>query len=95
MVGGKVIDVYILQERVWINCQDKRNTCAIYVENSPKAQCIEEGDQLWWQGGQAFWTPQQYVDIPESELQCDKHYDIRLKRIGYSGVNDPRKKSNE
>lgn len=86
MVGGKVVETILCerdgQRRIWINVRgtgsEHRDHCAIYVEDSHAAQCVEVGDSLWWQGQHAFWTPRK------------RHFeDYKLRRIGYSGVARP------
>ena len=88
MVGGTVIETVVLPDKVWVNCQDKHSTsqCAIYVKNTPKARCISEGDSFWWQSSWAFWTPQFYV---QGSGKAGKEYDIKLERVGFSGVSRP------
>lgn len=91
MVGGKVIETIVLDDRVWVNCQEYlktqdrllRDTCAIYVEKTDKSRSISEGDIVWWQGDSAMWTPK------NSSGETYGKTDIRLKRIGFSGVNRP------
>lgn len=36
MIGGTVIETIILDDRVWINCEERQSTttCAIYVKRS-------------------------------------------------------------
>ncbi len=98
MIGGTVVKVKVLKDRVWVNCEEDNSTsqCAIYVEKNPKSLCIEPGDSVWWQGGFAMWTP--YFNRKKT---CDhqhhyscarvgKDYDIRIPRIGFSGVKEPK-----
>ena len=79
MVGGIVIEVIHLETKTWINCQgtgcERRETCAIYTKPAPD---VQPGDQLWWQGGNAYWTPLGSI-----------RSDIPIQRIGFSGVNRP------
>lgn len=56
MIGGKVIETIVCGDRVWINCEDRFQTCAIYVQNDCKARAVSEGDIVWWQAGKAMWT---------------------------------------
>lgn len=77
-VGGKVIETIVLDDKVWVNTLDKRDECAIYVERTPEARTIGEGDSLWWQGDWAFWTP--------TNRAFEDH---RIKRVGFSGVKRP------
>lgn len=81
MVGGKVIETIIVDDRVWVNVRDRtypKETCAIYVERNPVSEAISEGDSLWWQGRLAFWTP---VGANFSDLE--------IPRRSYSGVARP------
>lgn len=81
MVGGTVIEVIKLRDRVWVDTRDTyypRDTCAIYVRRTHDAEQVAEGDSLWWQGSEAYWTPQ--------TLEC---VDRAIPRIGYSGVARP------
>lgn len=85
-VGGKVTEVIDAGDRVWVNTveSDHHHTaCAIYVERTPEALAVSQGDIVWWQGGRAFWTAKdrngKTVGKPE----------VVLKRIGYSGVSRP------
>ena len=96
MVGGEVIEVAILKDRVFIDCRDRtyeRDTCAIYVERSPNALRVRPGDMVWWQGYRAFWTPKaNRLTDEESKKKGHKagvDYEIELIRIGYSGVDRP------
>jgi len=89
MIGGVVIEIIELNDRMWINCREKigHHECAIYVEKTNKSRSISEGDIIWWQAGWAMWTPA--FNRGEYGSRCGKDFDIRLKRIGYSGVNKP------
>ena len=89
MIGGTVIETIVLPDRVWINCQERNSSdqCAIYVENTPKSRTVGEGDTVWWQGGHAMWTPA--FNKGKAGLRCGRDYDIRLNRIGCSGVKRP------
>lgn len=86
MVGGKVIEVLLYQRdgelRIWINVRgtgsEARDTCAIVVEATPSASCVDVGDSIWWQGQHAFWTP-----------RARYFTDFKLRRIGFSGVSRP------
>lgn len=96
MVGGTVIEIIITStDRLWINCQDKNDECAIYVRKCHKSMSVSEGDAIWWQGGAVYWTPK-FNRISEAESRKKGHragvnYDIRLERIGCSGVARPAK----
>lgn len=87
MVGGRVVEVIKLEKnRWWINCGgtrgEYRETCAIYLD--PGEADIAPGDMLWWQGAYAMWTAY-------TRGVAGKKHDVRLKRIGYSGVSRPKK----
>lgn len=83
MVGGKVIEIIKLEDRIWLNCQDDwppkhPDQCAIYVKRNADSEAVAVGDGLWWQGGYAMWTP------------TDRRFvDRKIPRIGFSGVNRP------
>lgn len=79
-VGGTVTEVLTLPRKIYINTHETRTgeSCAIYVERTPEAEQIKEGDVVWWQGSSAYWSP------------ADKsREDFRIPRIGYSGVSRP------
>lgn len=84
MIGGKVIETLLYKNRIWVNTQDRNDTCAIYVEDTPESRSISEGDSIWWQGGYAYWT----AKSREGRKSIGKP-DYRLKRIGFSGVKRP------
>jgi len=95
MIGGIVTETVVLRDRVWVNCTEEHSsssTCAIYVENTPKARCVSPGDKLWWQGSRAMWTPSFYQ---QGTGKQGHQWDIVLKRIGYSGVKRPEKASDQ
>ena len=78
-VGGKVIEVIPGEDRVWVNTLDYSEKCAIYVQRNNDSEQIKAGDSLWWQGREAYWTPQ------------DAHViDHPIPRIGFSGVERPK-----
>jgi hypothetical protein len=90
-VGGTVVEIIDLPDRVWVNTDEARSydaeggrviipsrECAIYVERTPEARSISEGDSVWWQGEWAMWTP-----------KSRPFEDKRLRRIGCSGVGRP------
>lgn len=85
MVGGTVIEVITLEDRIWINCRDsnqgRKDECAIYVERNAHSEAIRAGDVVWWQSQHAMWTPIS-ADLRGFE-------DIKIPRIGYSGVPRP------
>lgn len=91
MVGGIVIETRTINStKVWVNVEERPRTgshkpdvCAIYVNpvvEQPRMRVnIQRGDSLWWQGEWAMWTPE-----PDRTF-----IDLRLKRIGFSGVSTP------
>ncbi|TXH55024.1 MAG: hypothetical protein E6Q97_09745 [Desulfurellales bacterium] len=103
MVGGIVIEVCdhpTDRHKLWVNCADRAyrkqkhpDECAIYVEKNETSARIQIGDGLWWQGRDAMWTPQENRGSQEERekrgLKCGVDYDIRIPRIGYSGVAHP------
>jgi hypothetical protein len=80
-VGGTVIDTVNCGEKVWINTREREQstqTCAIYVENTPAARCVQSGDIVWWQGGVAYWT-----------TANKKVVEHKLTKVGFSGIEKP------
>lgn len=99
MVGGTVIEVVHLADRVYINCADfpkdrkKADQCAIYVVRNEVSEKIEIGDAVWWQERLAYWTPiTNRCSDEEAErkgLRQGIDWDIEILRIGFSGVRHP------
>lgn len=96
MIGGVVIETVVLPEKIWVNCEETQSTskCAIYVERNETSERIKPSDSVWWQGGWAMWTP--YENIHRAvgpgalkALRVGKDYDIKIPRIGCSGVAKP------
>lgn len=75
MVGGRVIELKPMGvsgrsvQRVW--CMDRYgDECAIYVA-MPDAAQISVGDQVWWQGRNAYWTASGgKEDVPLPRIGC-------------------------
>ena len=93
MVGGRVLEVCDdRQGRIYVNVGDRiysrLQKCAIYVEKNANSDRIEIGDSLWWQGRYALWTPQDARRESDGG-KCGIDYDIKIPRIGYSGVSHP------
>ena len=98
MVGGIVIEVCdhpADQRRLYVNVVDgsygRRTECAVYHEKNEASSLIEMGDALWWQSSYAYWTPQKNR-VDHAEHPCMRHgqdYDIKIPKIGYSGVDHP------
>lgn len=82
MVGGTVIEVIKMDDRIWVNCKDTQwygDECALYLEKTECSLGIEVGDALWWQGKKAYWTAN----------SAGAKHDVAIPRIGYSGVSRP------
>lgn len=92
MVGGQVLEIVDTHDKLWVNVwarpYRKIEECAIFVEKTPDAEKIAPGDQLWWQGGRAMWTPRSNRNSSEVG-KCGVDYDIVIPRIGFSGVDRP------
>jgi hypothetical protein len=86
MVGGIVTQTIVLADKVWVDCEepDSPSKSAIYVERNATSERIQPGDTVWWQGGYAMWTP-----YGTNGTRCGKDYDIKIRRIGFSGVKRP------
>lgn len=102
MVGGVVIEVIKLKGRVWVNTVERErldtgeyNQCAIYIERNENSEQIKLKDSLWWQGRFAMWTPaenRKKTCNHEHHYSCQRagiDYDIKIPRVGYSGVERP------
>lgn len=84
--GGRVIETIDVGDYVWINTQEKypsTSTCALYVERTPQALSVSEGDILWWKEGTAYWTPKDKFDRSYAQT------DIKLTMFGNPGVERP------
>lgn len=83
MVGGEVKEIIAVGDKLWVNVRGTRTEagqeCAIYVKPTDDAMNVCVGDTLWWQGGWALWTPKDR-----------SREDVKIPRIGYSGVRRPR-----
>ena len=77
-VGGKVTEVIVQDDRIYIDTHDGHTDCAIYVERDIRSEKVKPGDVVWWQGRKAYWTTSDRSTIEEP-----------LNRIGYSGVDRP------
>jgi hypothetical protein len=55
MVGGRIIEISVVQSGVsclW--CVDRNgDECAVKVENTPAMPLL--GDEIWWQAGVVYW----------------------------------------
>lgn len=92
MIGGIVTALVAKEDRIWVDCEEKNSTskCAIYVKRTEQSQKIKPGDSIWWQGGFALWTPFENTRSKHRHLRGGVDYDIRIPRIGCSGVAKPR-----
>jgi len=88
MAGGIVtetIDVPAtakLPARVWINTKEDCSggeTCAIYVEQTAAARCVQPEDSVYWDMEWARWSPRSRA-----------FRDYQLKRVGSSGAKRPK-----
>lgn len=89
MIGGRVVETIILDDRVWVNITDYRDESAICLERTSAARTISPGDALWWNGVEAYWTPYETED-----LHCERRVgpkDVPIPRVGFSGVPRPSK----
>jgi hypothetical protein len=96
MVGGKVVEVLRTDAQIWVNVADTHapdDRCALWMERNPTSENVKPGDQIWWQGHVAMWTPAQNR-VPENSVaaarqRCGVDYDIEIPRHGYSGAAHP------
>lgn len=77
-VGGKVTEVIVKDDCVYVNTHDSHSECAVFVSRCDDSEKIKVGDDLWWQGHSAYWTP-----------ASREFLDKQLSKIGYSGVDRP------
>lgn len=98
MIGGIVLEIIRLPDRLWVNCveENSNDKCAIFVERNAQSEQIKVADRLWWQGPWALWTPYDQARKPncghKHHYSCAKagvEYDIKIPRIGCSGVKRP------
>jgi len=83
MVGGIVIEVVFREDRIFVDCRDRKykNTCGVYLDRNRESEQIDLGDSLWWQGQHVYWTPQG----SEGRKQ-GIDFDIKFKKLSKSGV---------
>jgi hypothetical protein len=99
MIGGTVVETIVLEDRVWVDCEEDNSTskCAIYVVRNKRSEAIKPSDSIWWQGSWAMWTPYKHRGNDPRKpgfvkgRKSGKDYDIRIQRIGSSGVAKPLK----
>jgi hypothetical protein len=95
VIGGTVSEVVWLEDRIWVEVVDpsesgRGDLCAIYVRRCTVSEEIKVGDSLWWQGGYAYWTP--FREKLKAHMRSGFDYDLRIPKIGYSGVARPETK---
>ncbi len=92
MVGGIVIEAAERDGKIFVDCRDRQysDTCAIWVEKNDDSVLIRIGDTVWWQGDWAMWTP---CGLEFIGVRQGVDFDIRIPRIGYSGVELDRSKA--
>ncbi len=90
MIGGIVLEVITLEDRIWVNCVDENEKsnekCAIYVRRNETSERVRPADSIWWQGGKAMWTPYG-TDVKAGK--CTVDFDIHLTKLGCSGAERP------
>jgi hypothetical protein len=87
MVGGKVEEIVLQENRIWLSVRDKvykNDVSAIYVKKNTDSEAIKIGDNVWWQGHFVMWTPQ-----GSEHRECGTDFDIQIPRMSYSGVGVP------
>jgi hypothetical protein len=94
MIGGIVIEVcdHPTDQKVYINCKEfgkSTSECAVFVEKDENSANVEVGDTVWWHGKNVFWTPAKNREKPCKDLIAGTDYDVKLKKIGYSGAKHP------
>jgi len=92
MIGGIVTKTKVLPDRIWVNCEEENSTskCGIYVERNENSERIKPGDTVWWQAGYARWTPYEIRGKCFVEgLKQGRDYEVKIRKIGYSGVSEP------
>lgn len=80
----------ILPGKVWVDCVEQNSTskCAVYCERNENSEAIRPGDSFWWQCGYCMWTPYLHTKAKRGS-KGGLDYDIRIPKIGYSGVPKP------
>jgi len=102
MVGGIVVEVCDMPreegepDRLYVDVVErpyphakKLESLAIAVVKNEHSLQIEVGDALWWQGDNAYWTPQPNRRTDQAKLKCGVDYDIPIRRTSYSGISHP------
>lgn len=86
MNGGKVIETIVLDNRVWLNCQEEHseNTCAVYVALTASARCVSERDSIRWDQTHCYWTARERIGG-----RVIGKADFPLRLIGGAGAARP------
>jgi hypothetical protein len=94
MVGGIVIGIARSKESTLLHVQDNlspggADRCSIRVIerriDRDRPVSIGLGDSIWWQAGQAMWTPKFVVEEGiDTGRDCGNTWDICLPKVGYS-----------
>jgi len=96
MVGGEVSVVRPIGKYVEIQVagtgSERYDRCAIRVERTEHS--IQPGDQVWWQGNTAYWTPaarrgQLVEEVDGVLVGSGTVYDIRIPRVSCSYIPKP------
>lgn len=100
MVGGVIIGISHRDEKFHVNVADcphyprhgrgdecpRPDTCCVYTDgrrlDNGTIAPMAVGDLFWWQCGICYWTPRK--NLKRVESSAGKHYDIQLRKIGYS-----------
>ena len=92
MVGGKIVGLIRRPAGpTTVNVQDTRysgrdfraiDLREVRKDNGMPVE-LSLGDSIWWQGGDAMWTPGP-MGRPLPADRCSKDWDIHLPREGYS-----------
>jgi hypothetical protein len=78
MVGGIVVDIWIWEnDRVHVVVKENQKCLEVHLAKDAHSLTIVRGDSLWWQLGNAYWTPR------DKSLS-----DVQIKRYGLSVPSD-------
>lgn len=76
--GGRVEEIIVFGDKIYIDTFDGLEYCAIYVKRDEFSKQVQLEDIVWWHAAYAIWTP------------ADRSVrDVKLVRVGYSGVSRP------
>jgi hypothetical protein len=96
MVGGVVIGLARGPEDTLLHVRGRGGeshdtTCIRVVErrrDNGRPVVVGIGDEVWWQGGDAMWTPKVMKLAAAGHRGCGNFWDIHLPRVGYSFGHD-------